>query len=349
MRNNLSSDFTAQKLPQRETLSMEESEAHAWRILDMGCKMEKRRDYEGAVNAYRQAFLMKPGRTDTWYFLNNNIGFSLNQIGKFQEAEPYLKAAIEINPGKSNAHKNLGLCHAGLGNFGLAAECFVTATKVNAADGRSLTHLEELVQTHPELLADTTNLTAKLEACRKAVETARASRPVKQPAPSIPVPVPLAQSPSTDKAWLDFGKRLALALADMDDGEHLIVEEKKRTVYVQFAALGLSGMRAEAVSTAFYHPSVELSQADLDALRALGWNPPTYIQSASLPAPKDGSCNYYRALDYPDSYSAVAELAVRTLRMVYHTPHPRFLQYKAFASAGYQIRFSTLDLERVNV
>ncbi len=160
----------------------------------------------------------------------------------------------------------------------------------------------------------------------------------------------LALVTSTDKAWQDFGQQLAAALADMDAGEHLIIDEKKRPVYVQFAALGLSGMRAEAVSSTFCLPHVELSKEDLNTLRELGWNPPTYIPSKSIPPPKDGSCNYYMDIESPVSCRALAELAIQTLRRVYHTQHPRVLKYQAFGPLGnaYQIRFSSLNLERVS-
>jgi tetratricopeptide (TPR) repeat protein len=152
-----------------------EERAHC--ILAMGQLMEKLRDYEGAVKYYRQAFEMEPCKTEVWYFINNNLGFSLNQIGMYQEAEPYLKAAIAIDPCRPNAHKNLGLCHVGLGDFAFASRCFVVATQVNASDPRSLKHLEELFQEHPELLVDEKDLAEELDACRKAVEVARAQQP----------------------------------------------------------------------------------------------------------------------------------------------------------------------------
>ena len=161
----------------------------------------------------------------------------------------------------------------------------------------------------------------------------------------------LALLTSTDKAWQEFGHHLAQSLADMDEGEHLIIEEKKRTVYVQFAEQGFSGMRVEAVSSTFCLPEVELSKEDLETLRAIGWNPPTYIQSKSIPAPKSGSCNYFMDIAFPVSYSSLAEMAVQTLRTVYHTAHPRLLHYLAFGPQKnpYQIRFSTLGIERKDV
>ena len=45
---------------------------------------------------------------------------------------------FEIDPSRPNAHKNLGISLAGQSQYREAAQCFVTATQVNAADPRAL-------------------------------------------------------------------------------------------------------------------------------------------------------------------------------------------------------------------
>ena len=85
------------------------------------------------------------------YYLHNNLGYSLNQLGRFEEGELYCRRAIGITSKPQNAHKNLGLALQGQGKYAEAAGCFVTATQANASDGRSVKHLEELIQQHPEL------------------------------------------------------------------------------------------------------------------------------------------------------------------------------------------------------
>ena len=144
--------------------------------LSLGCQMEKKGDYHAAVAYYRAAFGMEPTKTGTWYYIHNNLGFSLNQLGHFEEAEPILRTAIEINPQRPNGHKNLGLCLVGLDHHREAAKCFVEATRAQAADGRSLRHLEELVQDHPELLEDVPGLEQELTNCRGAVKLARSQQ-----------------------------------------------------------------------------------------------------------------------------------------------------------------------------
>jgi tetratricopeptide (TPR) repeat protein len=148
---------------------MPDVEAKAHCVLGMGQMMEAVQDYEAAVRYYREALALEPVHTDTWYFINNNLGFSLNTLGQFAEGERYCRKAIEINPNRPNAFKNLGIALKGQGEYREAARCFVTATQVNAADPRSLRLLQELLREHPELEFE---FQADVECCQKAVEVA---------------------------------------------------------------------------------------------------------------------------------------------------------------------------------
>lgn len=120
-------------------------------VLAMGQMMEAAQDYESAVRYYKEAFALEPMQTDVWYFINNNLGFSLNTLGNFAEGEKYCRKAVEINPNRPNAYKNLGIALSGQGDYRGAARCYVAATQVNAADSRASHLLQELVRQHPEL------------------------------------------------------------------------------------------------------------------------------------------------------------------------------------------------------
>ena len=146
-----------------------EHKAHC--VLAMGQTMEQVGDYESAVRYYRVAFGLEPVNTATWYFINNNLGFSLNTLNDFEGGERFCRAAIEIDRQRPNAFKNLGIALAGQQKFAEAAHCFIQATQADASDPRSLKLLEELVAQHPEL-----ELEADLECCRKAVAVAREKR-----------------------------------------------------------------------------------------------------------------------------------------------------------------------------
>jgi protein O-GlcNAc transferase len=104
-----------------------------------------------AVRYYREALAFEPVAPEAWYFIHNNLGFSLNQLGRFSEGEFYCRTAIGILPERPNAHKNLGLAHAGQGRWREAALCFIEATRVRPQDPRSCAHLEDLLKAHPEL------------------------------------------------------------------------------------------------------------------------------------------------------------------------------------------------------
>jgi tetratricopeptide (TPR) repeat protein len=145
-------------------------EAKARIVLALGQTAEASIDYELAARFYRQALSLEPSATDTWYFIHNNLGFSLNQLGRFSEGERYCRRAIGISPQRSNGYKNLGLSLAGQGRHREAAEAFVAATQANASDNRSLGHLEALLEEHPELEFD---FAAALGYCRRAAAIAK--------------------------------------------------------------------------------------------------------------------------------------------------------------------------------
>jgi len=95
--------------------------------------------------------------------------YSLIQLGRYQEAEPHLRAATEIDAARANAFKNLGLALWGLNRPSEAVESFVRATQVNTADPRAFWHLEQLLAENPGLLQAVTGLRGQVQACRRAV------------------------------------------------------------------------------------------------------------------------------------------------------------------------------------
>jgi tetratricopeptide (TPR) repeat protein len=145
-------------------------------VLAMGQLHEQIGDFASAARFYRLALEVATPASSSWYWIHNNLGYSLNQLGQYEESERYLRAAIEIDPERANAFKNLGLALLGQNLDSQAAEYFVRATQANAADPRSLAHLEEVVAQNPALLLDP-ELRRKLEACRVAVHRAASAQP----------------------------------------------------------------------------------------------------------------------------------------------------------------------------
>jgi tetratricopeptide (TPR) repeat protein len=156
---------------------VEDDEERARYLLYLGQLMERMNDFPMAENFYRDAIILKPQDPAVWYFINNNLGFCLNKLGQHEDAERFLHTAIETDPSRSNAYKNLGLCFQGRGLFDNAAQCFIMATQVNAADPRSLRHLEILAREHPDLSSLIPEFDETLKKCREAVQIAKANQP----------------------------------------------------------------------------------------------------------------------------------------------------------------------------
>ena len=153
----------------RVLVQVEGSEKQAACFLALGQIEEQKRDYFTAATRYQSGIALKPRDRRTAYLLLNNLGFCLNEMRQHEAAVTHLEQALEINPALSNAYKNLALSHQGTGNLRRAAELFIAATRANAADPRSLHHLERLIEANPDLLVDLPGLQQGLEGCRFAV------------------------------------------------------------------------------------------------------------------------------------------------------------------------------------
>ncbi len=138
-------------------------------LLTMGQTMEQVGNFASAAGYYKRALALEPMHTWTWYFINNNLGYCLNNMERFSDAEPYCRRAIQMDPNRPNGYKNLGIALTGIGLYREAAQCFVAATQVNAADSRGYHLLMELLKDHPELEYD---FAIAAECCRKAVDAA---------------------------------------------------------------------------------------------------------------------------------------------------------------------------------
>ena len=142
-------------------------------LLRMGLVMEEAQDFEAALEAYLRAFGLPHESNDVWYFLNNNTGFCLNQTAQCQEAERYCRAAIEIDPDRHNAYKNLGIALQNQGRYADAAENYIHASKLAPTDTRALALLEDLIAGHREILEEMPDLLEQLHGCHEAVQAGK--------------------------------------------------------------------------------------------------------------------------------------------------------------------------------
>ena len=141
--------------------------------LRLGALKEKGDDYAGAAALYAEAFSLESGKDDVWYFLNNNLGYCLNQIGRHGGAEFYCRAAIKIDPKRHNAYKNLGLALQGQGRYVEAARMLICAAELCLVDPRALNHLRELVTAHREVVREDPSVLARVEELHRLYDGGR--------------------------------------------------------------------------------------------------------------------------------------------------------------------------------
>ena len=155
----------------------------------------------------------------------------------------------------------------------------------------------------------------------------------------------VTQSLSIPDSWTAFERSLADSIRDLGEDEFLVIERKNTHHFVQFAAQGFFGLRAEAAANA-YQPKSERNPELGGRLMQMGWKSPTYVQSLHNQEPADGSPNFYLDVASPVPYAEISALAVETLRGPFGARHPGELQYEAFSSASVSIRFPQLGIKR---
>jgi tetratricopeptide (TPR) repeat protein len=124
----------------------------ARRLVAEGCGHEGNQDWEAAIAAYQAAVDLEPQDPVVRYFACNNLGFSLIQLGRFDEAEEHCEAAIFTDPDRHNAHKNLGLARQGQGRWLDAALSLAEAARLQPQDTRAWLHLQKLFAARPDLV-----------------------------------------------------------------------------------------------------------------------------------------------------------------------------------------------------
>jgi len=138
----------------------------------LGVLGEQLDDYYSAIAYYSLGLSQKPSDKGFRYFFNNNLAYCLNEVGKYEESEPYCRKAIYTDARRHNAHKNLGISLQAQGQYTKAARCYLRAVRLGPADPRALEHLEELVGEHPEVSAEMPDIHAQIEECREVVSKA---------------------------------------------------------------------------------------------------------------------------------------------------------------------------------
>lgn len=147
--------------------------------------------------------------------------------------------------------------------------------------------------------------------------------------------------------WQAFGERLQAELIRMVEDQFLVITIKETNRFVQFAAQGAEGMRAEATSNHYLSGRERLDAKEMRALVKLGWRSPTGSPVEATPErdPK-GSSNFFVDIANPIDFEQLAVLAIRSLSEVYGAPHEGFLQYAAFEYGGGSFALPALQIKR---
>lgn len=165
-----------------------------------------------------------------------------------------------------------------------------------------------------------------------------------QPAASpTPTPTPAVVPADRSTRWRSFERQLAGVLASLSDGEYLVISAQHGRAFVQFAAEGPDGLRAETIAETFLDDE-HYSAQQLADLAALGWRPPTTSDPSDVEP--GGSVNYFADFDVPVPFDRVGAMTVGTLVDVWHIADPDELQYRAFDDHGREILLPTLGLSR---
>ncbi len=166
-----------------------------------------------------------------------------------------------------------------------------------------------------------------------------------------------AKSTRLSAEWRAFADRLAQHVPVLGPDQVLILSEPTSHRFVQLVMQGTWGLKLEAVTDALLDADSDLSSRDEQAMRALGWQPPT-VRPFSEPglltpemlgltaerddsgdadedaAADEGSSSWTMQWPAPVSQPDAALLVVRTLATVFHVKHPSLLQYYAFSNSG---------------
>ena len=100
-------------------------------------------------------------------------------------------------------------------------------------------------------------------------------------------------------AWPAFERKLAETLGALEEDQYLVVSAKRGWAYVQFAAQGSFGLRAECVGNNYLDEAHALRAGQMALLRRIGWSSPD-AENALAPRTSSGtSTGRFRAPTRP--------------------------------------------------
>ena len=80
---------------------------------NLGCSLQQKGRMQEAMEQWEQALRLKPDYAEA----QHNLGLALSQVGKFEEAIGHYEQALRIKPDFAEAHNNLGLALSRIGKI----------------------------------------------------------------------------------------------------------------------------------------------------------------------------------------------------------------------------------------
>jgi tetratricopeptide (TPR) repeat protein len=134
----------------KKNVADDEKNAHCQLALGQIATDDQR--LEAALGHFQAALRFEPRKKKIAYVIHNNVGFCLNQLGRFADAESHCRTAIEINWKRASGYRNLGVSLQGQGELTGAAWALVEAVKLEVSDERARALLEKLIAEHPAII-----------------------------------------------------------------------------------------------------------------------------------------------------------------------------------------------------
>jgi tetratricopeptide (TPR) repeat protein len=126
-----------------------EQSSHCYLALGQIATDEGRHD--AALEYFTAALKLEPKRRTVAYVLHNNIGYTLNALGRFVDAERHCRVAIDIDSTRASGYRNLGVSLHGRNHMVEAAWALAESIKVDSSDNRARVLLEKILALHPNL------------------------------------------------------------------------------------------------------------------------------------------------------------------------------------------------------
>jgi len=107
---------------------------------------------EAALAHFQAALECEPKKRKVTYVIHNNIGYCLNRLARYKDAEKHCRMAIAVNWRRASGYRNLGVSLEGQGDLTGAAWALVEAIKSEVSDERARALLEKFVAEHPAMV-----------------------------------------------------------------------------------------------------------------------------------------------------------------------------------------------------